>query len=178
MRDDADCIELGRLDGAWGAAGWVRVFSLTEPRENIFEYQPWRTDGEPGLLHVREWRRQGPRLVARLDEVADRDRAEGLRGLKLFVERSRLPEPPSESYYWTDLIGLDVLDAAGCSLGRVTGLLDAGVHDVLEVQPESPGRAAFLIPFVMSRFILRVDLSVGRIEVDWDPEWLTGESGR
>lgn len=175
MSGEVARVELGRLDGAWGTDGWVRVYSLTEPRENIFDYQPWLTDGEPGLLHVRDWRRQGPRLMARLDEVDDRDLAERLRGLKLYVTRTDLPEPASDSYYWNDLIGLEVVDTAGRDLGRVSGLLDAGAHDVLELEPTSPGAAPTLIPFVIPRFVRRVDLAAGRIEADWDPDWLADE---
>jgi len=178
MNDDADRIEVGRLDGPWGVSGWVRVYSLTEPRENLFDYQPWLTGGEPGLLHVEEWRRQGPRLVARLTEIEDRDAAERFRGLKLFIERSALPALPDQRYYWSDLIGLEVVDLEGRGLGKVSGLLDAGVHDVLEVEPVQSGRESILIPFVMKRFVRSVDIRSGRIEVDWDPEWLTDESSR
>lgn len=175
MDGDAPRVELGRLDGAWGTDGWVRVYSLTEQRENIFDYQPWLTDGEPGLLHVRDWRRQGPRLMAKLEEVDDRDQAERLRGLKLYVRRAVLPEPASDSYYWSDLIGLEVFDTAGSRLGRVSGLLDAGAHDVLELKPAGPAAPPVLIPFVIPRFVRRVDLAGGRIEVDWDPDWLADE---
>ena len=175
MDDDVDWIELGRLDGAWGVAGWVRVYSLTEPRENVFNYQPWRTDGEPGLLHVREWRRQGPRLVASLAEIEGRDAAEQARGSRLYFDRSALPSLPDQRYYWADLIGLDVVDLEARVLGRVSGLLDAGVHDVLEVEPVEPNRASILIPFVMERFVRRVDFPAGRIEVDWDPDWLADD---
>jgi len=177
MDGDASLVELGRVDGAWGTSGWVRIYSLTDPRENIFDYQPWRTDGEPGQLHVRRWRRQGPRLLAQLDEIGDRHGAESLRGLHLFVERTRLPDPPAESYYWTDLLGLEVVDTRGHRLGCVSGLMDAGAHDVLEVESPPPEVRSILIPFVQPRFVRCVDIARRRIEVDWDPEWLAPEPG-
>lgn len=186
MSGSGSRIELGRINGAWGAAGWVKVFSLTDPPENIFEYQPWRTDASPELLVVREWRRQGPKLVARLDRVETPDEAEALRGAALFIDRADLPPPGPARYYWHDLIGMEVRNRAGIRLGRVVGLLDAGVHDVLRIASDecsAPGSGSgsadasghlprqLLIPFVPDHFVLAVDRDTGRIDVDWDPEW-------
>jgi len=168
--ESGDRVELGRFNGAWGTAGWVKVFSLTEPAENIFEYQPWRAEASPGFFHVREWRRQGPRLVARLDEVASRDQAEALRGVALFIRRAEMPPVESGSWYWHDLIGLAVINRQGAVLGEVSGLLDAGVHDVLEVRSDRTG-PGLLVPFVLGHFIDNVDLDAGRIIVDWQPDW-------
>ena len=164
-------VELGRISGVWGASGWVKVFSSTSPPENIFEYQPWRTDRSPGLLRVRQWRRQGQRLMARLDDVDSRDAAERLVGAELHVRRSDLPEPGPRSYYWHDLIGLTVENRAGRRLGRVAGLIDVGAHDVVQVEPGN-GAQPILVPFVIDRYVLEVDLADGRMKVDWEPEWL------
>ena len=169
MTDAEDRVELGRLNGAWGTGGWVKVFSLTDPPENIFEYQPWRTSGSPGLLHVRQWRRQGPRLVAQLEEVATREQAEAVRGTMLSIERTELPRAEGDSYYWHDLIGLAVYNRDGDFLGEVSGLLNAGAHDVLEIRRSSG--VDLLVPFVMGHFIEKVDLAEGRIDVDWQAEW-------
>lgn len=170
MQQTGDRVELGRLNGAWGSAGWVKVFSLTEPLEEIFEYQPWRLHDSPGLLRVRQWRRQGPRLVARLAEVESRDQAEALRGARLFVERKDLPRAEEGTWYWHDLIGLAAYNREGRPLGRVEGLLDAGVHDVLEIRRDHPA-SNLLVPFVPGHFVDEVDLDAGHILVDWQLDW-------
>ena len=168
--DEDERIPVGRLNGPWGVAGSVKVYSFTDPPERIFDYQPWRTDGSPGLLHVRSWRRQGPRLVAEIDELPTREDAERAAGLNLSIPRSALPAPPPGQYYWQDLVGLEVVNRERTPLGRVRELLDAGVHDVLVI--ERPGSGAdHLVPFVPERFVDRVDLEAGRIVVDWQPEW-------
>lgn len=164
-------VELGRLDGAWGVAGWVKVFSYTDPPQNIFDYQPWQLDELPGLIRVLEWKQQGPRLVARLDAIGDRDQAEKVRGQALYVEAQRLPQAESGQYYWRDLIGLEVINRAGESLGRVRKLMDASVHDVLCVRPAENDAEELLIPFVMDHYVDRVELDQGRIQVDWQREW-------
>lgn len=169
--DNADeQVELGRLNGVWGVAGWVKVFSHTTPADNIFTYQPWRTEGSPGLLRVLEWRQQGPRLVARLDGITTREQAEALHGVRLFALRSDLPSPQPSQYYWYELIGMNVFNREGVALGVVHGLLDAGAHDVLQVR-RADGRPDILVPFVQDHFIDRVDRPRRRIDVDWDPEW-------
>lgn len=137
-------------------------------------YQPWQTSGRPGLLHVGEWRRQGPRLVAKVAEIESREDAERLAGMELFIATESLPAPASGQYYWRDLIGLQAVNLDGMELGRVHGLLDAGAHDVLVIRRPGPGRD-HLVPFVVERFVRNVDLDTGRIEVDWDPEWTDAE---
>lgn len=146
------------------------MYSFTDPPEQIFEYQPWRTDGSPGFLCVNSWRRQGPRLVAEIDEIPSREDAERLAGLNLFVSRSSLPAPGEGRFYWQDLIGLKVVNLDAVELGRVRELIDAGVHDVLVIRRSGPG-VDHLVPFVQGRFIDSVDLDAGRIVVDWQPEW-------
>ncbi|MDT8410383.1 MAG: ribosome maturation factor RimM [Wenzhouxiangellaceae bacterium] len=172
--DDGGQVELGHLNGPWGTDGWVKVYSLTSPPENIFEYQPWQTDRPPGLFRVLQWRQQGPRLVARIDAISTREQAEARHGARLFTERNTLPPAGPESYYWHDLIGLQVVNRAGLVLGRVSGFLDAGVHDVLCVEaPDS--KIPLLIPFVPGHYILAVEPAQGNITVDWEPEWSTGD---
>lgn len=169
MSQTEDRVALGRLNGAWGTGGWVKIFSLTDPPENIFEYQPWSISAPPGSLHVREWRRQGPRLVARLEEIDSRELAESLHGVTLSIERAELPRADGDSFYWHDLIGLAVYNRNGELLGRVSGLLDAGVHDVVQIRREAG--EDLLVPFVIGHFIDKVDPDGGRIEVDWRAEW-------
>lgn len=170
MTQSGDRVALGRINGAWGTGGWVKVFSLTDPPENIFDYQPWRTEVSPGLLHVRQWRRQGTRLVAELEEIDSRDVAEAMHGAGLYIERASLPRIGEDAYYWHDLIGLPVFNRDGTRLGVVAGLLDAGVHDVLEVRRAGGGRDV-LVPFVPGHFVDSVDLAAGRITVDWQFDW-------
>jgi len=170
MEASATRVKIGRLNGAWGAAGWVKIYSLTQPAENIFEFQPWQSPDLPGLLRVRQWRRQGRRLVAQIERIDSRDQAEALDGTPLFVERSDLPRAEAGTWYWHDLIGLSVFNRDGQALGKVKGLLDAGVHDVLEIE-RGRGQADLLVPFVSGYFVDDVDLDTGFITVDWQPEW-------
>ena len=158
---------LGRIAGVFGVKGWVKVFSHTEPREVILNYQNWslkRGDSwqtvtvEDGKLH-------GKSVVAKLAKVEDRDAAAELLDVEIAVPREDLPQTQVGEYYWADLEGLQVIHSDGQSLGRVAYLMATGAHDVLVVN----GDGERLIPFVMGEVILDVDLGKGRINVDW--EW-------
>lgn len=161
---------LGRVSGLFGVAGWVKVFSHTDPRENILTYSPWyllrggvweRRDLESG-------RRQGKGVVAHLEGCPDRDQAALLLGCDIAVRRDQLPEAAEEGeFYWTDLEGLRVRTTDGADLGVVDHLFETGANDVVVVR----GDRERLIPYLWGTVIRRVDLDAGEMTVDWDPEF-------
>lgn len=118
-------------------------------------------------IEVLSVRPRGTGFVAELQGIADRDAARGLSGLLIAVPRSALPPlEPGREYYWQDLVGMTVSDAAGRSLGTVRGLIETGAHDVLVV---AAGQRETLIPFT-DPFVQEVDVEARRIQVDWqDP---------
>jgi 16S rRNA processing protein RimM len=160
-------VVLGQVTGAHGVNGWVRVHSRTEPREAIFEYQPWLLGENLEETRVRQGRRHGNRLVARLEGTDDREAAEALVNWQIAVYRDQLPELPPDRYYWTDLQGLRVRLENGRELGRIETLLATGANDVMVVR----GDRERLIPFVPGRYVKQVDLKAGIVVVDWDPEF-------
>ena len=112
-----------------------------------------------------EGQRHGKAVIARLDDIGDRDEAAELVGCEVAVSRQALPQPEAGSYYWADLEGLRVVNRDGAELGRVDYLLETGANDVLVIQGDSER----LIPFVIDEVVLDVDLAGGVITVDW--EW-------
>ncbi len=165
----ADSVIVGRISGVWGVHGWVKVFSFTDPPAAIFEYQPWQLGPGERRIEVLEWRRQGKRLVAQLSGVNSPEQAAALLELDIRVDRSCLPTLAGRQYYWSDLIGLDVVNLEDHYYGKVTGLLATGANDVLDVA--NPDGAQVLIPFVLDRHVIEVDLTAARIRVDWPLAW-------
>jgi 16S rRNA processing protein RimM len=160
---------LGRIVGVHGLKGWVKVHSWTRPPEGIFDYSRWLlkrgSDWQP--LELEDARRQGKRLIAKLAGVDDRDAAQALMQAEVAVLRSDLPPLDQDEYYWSDLIGLEVVTVNGVNLGRVDHLLETGANDVLVVK----GERERLIPFVADTVVDAVDLDGGVIRVDWDPDF-------
>ena len=158
-------IVLGRVTGLYGVRGWVKVFSETDPRENILEYAPWYVDGEPRA--VAEGRSHGRGLVARLAGCEDRDQAAELIGREIAIRRDQLPPPSPDEFYWADLEGLRVETIHGLALGEVSHLFATGANDVLVVR----GERERLLPFVWDQVVHAVDFEAEVIRVDWDPDF-------
>lgn len=165
----AKLVVLGRISGLFGVQGWVRIFSETQPRENIVTYRPWYV-GRPGHMRpmtVAEGRRHGKGVVARLEGITDRDAASALVGAQIAIRRDQLPTLAEDEYYWSDLEGLRVTTVDGVELGVVDHLMETGANDVLVVK----GDRERLIPFLRGDVVVDVDLQGGVLRVDWDPEF-------
>lgn len=164
-----DHVILGRVTGLFGVRGWVKVFSYTEPRENIVGYRRWMI-GQGGSwkqVKVLAGRRQGKGVVAQLEGFEERDQAASLIGAEIAISRAELPPANAGEYYWIDLIGCEVVAPDGAVLGRVENMLETGANDVLVVK----GEREMLIPFIRELVVKAVDLGERRITVDWDSEF-------
>ena len=166
---DRQYILVGEISGVFGLKGWVKIFSYTELRENILSYSAWqlRKNGEIKSAKVKEGQRQGKNVVAHLEAVDDRDVAESLIGWEIYIERDQLPTLAKDEYYWTDLVGLNVITKSGVKLGMIDHLFETGANDVLVVS----GDRERLIPFLMGLTVLEVDLDGKCLTVDWDPDF-------
>ena len=171
-RDGADekLVLVGKIVGLSGVRGEFKLESYTEPRMQIFRYQPWLLKSASGENEVSgcRGRVQGKGIVATLPEVDDRDAAARLIGSEIWVRRSALPRSGRGEYYWADLEGLEVVTVEGAALGKVSHLIATGANDVLVVRD---GERERLLPFVLDDYVKEVDFDTGRITVDWDPEF-------
>jgi 16S rRNA processing protein RimM len=162
---------IGRIVGLYGVQGWLKIESWAEPRMRIFDYQPWLLSAAPGVetqVSGAKGREQGKGMVAQLPGVDDREQAAAWIGSDIYVSRDQLPPPAEGEYYWVDLEGLEVVTTEDVSLGRVSHLFATGANDVVVVRDGTRER---LIPFVQGSYVRSVDLSAGRMVVDWDPEF-------
>jgi len=168
-KGDSRQLLIGKITGAHGIKGWVKVYSFTDPVENIVEYLPWdlTLNGQIVQMDALEGRLQGKGLVVRLDGIDDRNAAEALKGAEIYIDRERLPELAEDEFYWDDLIGLNVIDQNEVALGKVDQILDTGANDVLVIK----GEQRHLIPYVTGDVVKSVDVDAGVIHVEWqEPE--------
>jgi 16S rRNA processing protein RimM len=153
---------VGRVAGAFGVKGEVRVTAYTGRPEALLAYRELvQKDGSPGLTLL-SGRAQKGDLVARAKQVATKEEADALRGLLLHVPREALPEPDEDEYYLTDLIGMAAVAPEGHALGKVKAVQDFGAGDILEIDP---GRGAtWYLPFTRE-CVPEVDIAGGKITV-------------
>ena len=159
---------MGRIAAPFGVKGWVKVQPYSEDPGALMDFESWRVGRGTTQLHytVEAVQDHGNALIAKLTGIDDREAAFALRGQEISVARSELPAPEENEFYWSDLIGLLVVNREGVELGRVDSLMETGAHDVLAVR----GKRDYLIPFVAA-FVGRVDLANGTIEVDWGEDY-------
>lgn len=167
-------IIVGKLGSSYGIRGWLRIFSFTEDPESIFDYTPWyiQRAGEWQEIIVESYKPHNQDMIVKLDGIDDRDLANTLTNIEVYVDAEKLPELNNGDFYWKDLIGCRVKTVNGYDLGQVTELMETGSNDVLVVKAnlkDAFGATERLIPFVEEQFIKSVDLKTKIIEVDWDP---------
>jgi 16S rRNA processing protein RimM len=160
-------VTLGHIAGSHGVKGWIQVYSHTEPREAILEYAPWLLGTDQRPVRPLEGARLGKKVIARLEGINDREQAESVAGLEIGIERSQLPDPGGDRYYWADLIGLKVVLENGETLGTIKEMMATGANDVMVVA----GPPERLIPFIKGQTVLQVDLNKAEVCVDWDVEF-------
>lgn len=163
-------VVLGKVSGAFGVKGWVKIHSYTETMADIFNYQPlyFKVNQEWKTVKLIDYQQQSKGLVAQFEHILDRDVALKLTGTEIAVLRSQLPALEADEYYWSDLEGLTVRTLTGTVLGKVDHLFETGANDVLVVKHAT---GEHWLPWVMDSVIKQVDLAASLIEVDWDPEF-------
>jgi 16S rRNA processing protein RimM len=157
-------ILMATIGAAQGLRGEVRVRSFTDDPTALGDYgNLYAEDGR--VFEILEIREAKTVVVVRFRGINDRNAAEALNGLELFIERDNLPDDELEDdeFYYADLEGLQAVDAEGKSYGKVSAVFDFGAGDLLELK--GPGRRPALIPFSESA-VLEIDLDRGTILID------------
>jgi len=168
MSASEEFIPVGKISGAFGVKGWMKIYSFTEPRKNILSYSPlyMARKGQWVELQVSGGHMQGKGVVMGLVNVTDRDQVLELIGSELAIKKEQLKPTAKDEFYWSQLVGLTVVNLQDEQLGQVEQLLETGAHDVLVVQ-DKEHKTERLIPFVLGEIVELVDLDNSIIRVDW-----------
>lgn len=167
---------VGKIGAPYGVRGWLKLYSFTEPADNLLDYDPWYThptssagadNSDWVIAPVNEVKTHGKGFVAKFKGADDRDAAARLTGQVIAIRSEQLPPSAEGEYYWGELQGLTVLTVDGVSLGVVDHLLETGANDVLVVK----GDRKRLIPYVLGPIVKNVDLEAGTMQVDWDADF-------
>ncbi len=170
LHDRDDLILVGRVVGVHGVKGNLKVNNYAESL-SVYETETGLrvalADGSIRLLVVRWVKPHGRGLLMNVETVVDRSRAELLIGAQLFADKTGLPELEEDTYYWFDLIGLDVYNTSGVRLGRLDGVIPTAAHDVYVVKADDHnGRQRELLIPAVGDVVLEIDLDSGTMIVD------------
>jgi 16S rRNA processing protein RimM len=164
----ADRTTIGKIVGAHGVKGTLRIYPLTDYPERFLGMRtlhvemPGKPHRELEVISITSHEGKGQFLAA-VSGVSDRDSAEAFSGYVVTVahdERVNLPE----GEYWIDsLIGLDVLDAeSGDKLGVIEDVMSTGGNDVYKVRAEDG--SVKMIPAVAD-IVREIDVAGGSVRV-------------
>jgi 16S rRNA processing protein RimM len=162
----AKLILVAQVAGAFGVRGEVRLTAFTENPLALLDYGVLLNAAGAPTLTMKTGRAVKGAVIGEAAEIATREQAEAMRGLKLYIDRSALPAAEDEDeFYLVDLIGLSVVSPAGEPLGKVKFVANFGAGDLLEIAPATPGEASWYAPFTKA-VVPGIDLAAGRIVVD------------
>ncbi|MEG7362548.1 ribosome maturation factor RimM [Pseudomonas citronellolis] len=169
-----EMIVLGKIVSVHGIRGEVKVYSFTDPLDNLLDYRRWtlKRGTEVRQAELVSGRVQGNVLVAKLKGLDDREVARTYADFEILVPRSELPELDDGEFYWSQLEGLKVIDTNGQLFGILDHMLETGANDVMVVKPcaGSLDDRERLLPYT-EQCVQSVDLAAGEIRVDWDADF-------
>lgn len=164
---DKAYVKVGKIGSTYGIKGWLKIQSFTEFGASILDYSPWFLSNTPNnreIVNIEDSRPHGTGLIVKFVGFDNPEKARLLTGKTIEIERSQFPELPKNEFYWSDLVGLTVINKNGDILGKVSYLMETGSNDVLVVK----GEKEIAIPYMPGSVVLNVDLEKQEIQVDWE----------
>jgi len=160
----ANRVCVARIGAAHGVRGEVKLWSCTEDPAAVAHYGPLETQDGTRCFEIEALRAAKDHFVARIAGVSDRDAAEKLRNIELYIPRARLPKiEETDTFYHADLVGLDAVTPAGARVGIVHALHNFGAGDIIEIAPAGGGDP-LMLPFNETT-VPKIDVAARQIVV-------------
>jgi 16S rRNA processing protein RimM len=161
-------ILIARFGKTYGIHGWIKINSYTTPVEKVLEYDCWliKQDAQWVPLNLEAKKLHGNSIIAKIKGYDNPESVKYFTNQEIAVAKEQLQQLPENEYYWSDLIGLTVVNLQGVVLGTVQELMGTGVNDVLVVT----GDRRRLIPY-LSQVVIAVELGKKQITVDWGEDF-------
>lgn len=154
---------------AHGVRGLVKLRCHLEDAGTLEGYNPLQDElGKAYTVTLKN--RLKSDWVAEVTGIADRDAAEKLRGLRLYIDRAALPDPGSDAVYYDDLIGCKTLNPQGLVIGSVVAVENFGAGDLLEIRPQDSATTYYLP--LSEPFVQRIDAASRTIVIEPAEEFM------
>ena len=159
-------VVMGKIVGPHGIMGWLKIQPFTEDLKTLGKFSSWflsKDENKWKEFKVESSSIQGRTMLSKIEHVNDRIDADELKGFLIGINKIDLPALEKGKYYWSDLIGLEVINQSGFNFGIIDSIMETGSNDVLVVKDLKET----LIPY-LSDVILKIDLDKKNVLVDWD----------
>lgn len=167
---DDNLVLMARIGAAHGIRGEVRVKAFGDDPLSFTDYGTLVTRKAGKTFEIERARVQKTVVVTKFVGIDDRNAAEELNGLELFITRDQLPDLEDDEFYHEDLVGMTVTDMSGEPLGKIVTVQDFGAGDLLEVRPRRG--ATYYLPFTKA-FVPEIDLEAGIVKADLPDDYFS-----
>jgi 16S rRNA processing protein RimM len=166
---NSDWVVIGRFGRPHGIKGLISIISFTDPRDNILSYTDWHAyiNKQWQPVKLLDLTSNNKSILAKVDGYVEREDLAYLTNIDIGIKSEQLPMLDEGEFYWSQLVGMEVVTVEGISLGQVTEILSTGANDVLVVV----GEKRHLIPYLPGKSIIKVNDSQRIITVDWDMDF-------
>jgi 16S rRNA processing protein RimM len=173
---DQSWICVGKVGAVSGVHGFLKLWSYTEPEDNILSYENLYFKSAEGYepIDISEIKGRIGRILIQFGGIEDRDEAKQFTGKEIFIPKEDLLELEDGDYYWSELEGMRVFNLQGYDMGKVDHLLETGSNDVLVVKAninDAFGKKERLVPYIPEQVVIDIDRESGLIKVDWAPDF-------
>ncbi|WP_343153354.1 ribosome maturation factor RimM [Buchnera aphidicola (Mindarus keteleerifoliae)] len=161
---------VGRIGSPYGIKGFIKIFSYTEKKENIFKYFPWFI--KPKFFEkilVICFKKIKNNFLVKFKNFSDREKIKILTNENIWINKSQLPVLKKNEYYWNQMIGISVFNLKKEKIGKIINLIDNNFYDILIIEDISRSfKPTLFIPFIEDKIIKEVNIMKNYVLVDWD----------
>ena len=163
-----DFMVIGRVTRTHGVQGEVRVFPYMDEADSLGQYDRLYFQiphEERAIYRIDGFRPHKHFVLLKINGVHGKEAAQRFLGAEILIKRAWMPPLEPDEYYWTDLVGLKIIDQEGRNLGYVKRLQSTGADDLLVFEKD---QEEYYLPF-REEIIRSVDLDAGRISASPPP---------
>ncbi len=168
MDKSAKTIVIGRFGAPYGVKGWIKVFSYTDPTDNILDYTNWHIKKKKSVqpIDIEAKKPHGNAFIAKIKQYDTPETVRVLTNKLIIIDRNQLPDLEGDEYYWTDLTGLTVVTEDNVELGTIDHLFETGSNDVMVIKDNQ--NKEHLLPYT-NDVVKSVDLDKQQMIVALQP---------
>ncbi|CAL4043477.1 ribosome maturation factor RimM [Buchnera aphidicola] len=163
---------IGKIGAAHGILGYLKLFSFTENKNDIFKYYPWfiKNNNKWTILNLEYKKNNKHFFLIKIKNINNRNEAKKLTNCMILIEKKILPLLKKNEYYWNELLNFKIISTTGCHLGQVDKFLRTQSYDILVIKNYKKNKMIeTLIPFIDNEIIKNIDIINTTITVDWNP---------
>ncbi|MCV2502034.1 MAG: ribosome maturation factor RimM [Candidatus Lightella neohaematopini] len=172
-------IIVGQIGSTYGIFGWLRIYSFTKRKIDIFSYQPFfirdiNTNNNWKKLRINSWKFNKNCIILKINDIDNKEKAKLLTNYYIFIDKKQLPVLSNNEYYWVDIIGLKVINIENYFFGVVSNIIETKANDVLIVKKNVDDYFNIyerFIPYLYNKVIKKIDIKNKIMVVIWNPKY-------